>query len=72
MTFTAEAQAAWDAISEAEHERALAGGFCARCLATRQFTLEQGEMRGDRLAVIGPCVVCGGRVVRLIEAGSAH
>jgi hypothetical protein len=30
------------------------------------FTLEQGEVRGGELALIGRCKECGARVVRLV------
>jgi hypothetical protein len=67
MNFTTEAQVAWDGIPEPEHERLLSNGFCTRCLATRHFTLDQGEMRNGELAMIGRCDTCGARVVKLIN-----
>lgn len=67
MAFTPEAQAVWDTVSEADRAQLLASGFCTRCLATREFTLDQGEMRDGELALIGHCNTCGARVVRLIE-----
>lgn len=70
MAFTVDAQAAWDSISESDHANILAGVFCARCLANRKFTLDQGEMRSGELALIGHCDTCGGRVVRLIDTRS--
>ena len=71
MAFTIDAQAAWDSISESDHQEVLASVFCARCLATRQFTLDSGEMRSGELALIGHCNKCGGRVVRLIDTRSS-
>lgn len=68
MLFTPEAQVAWDRIALVDHDQILAGGFCTRCLATRQFTLDQGEMRDEELALIGHCDTCGARVVRLVDA----
>jgi hypothetical protein len=68
MSFTAEAQIAWDRMSDPIHEQILASGFCTRCLATRHFTLDQGEMRDTELALIGHCDTCGARVVQLVDA----
>ncbi len=68
MHFTPDAQLAWDRISESDHEHLLTNGFCTRCLATRHFTLDEGEMRDGELAMIGRCDTCGARVVKLIES----
>ena len=70
MAFTIDAQAAWDTISESDHANILESVFCARCLTSRKFTLDQGEMRSGELALIGHCDTCGGRVVRLIDTRS--
>ncbi len=69
MAFTPEAQAEWDKVDPADQLELVKGGFCTRCLATRAFTLDMGEMRGPELALIGHCDTCGGRVVRLIDTG---
>ena len=66
MHFTPEAQAVWDRIPDADREHLLGGGLCTRCLATRHFTLDEGEMRDGELAMIGHCDTCGARVVRLV------
>lgn len=66
LAFTTEAQAAWDRLADADHEAVLSNGFCTRCLATRHFTLHEGEMRNGELALIGHCDTCGARVVKLI------
>jgi len=68
VTFSPEAQAAWDAIPESDREQLLSGGFCTRCLATRRFTLDEAEMRDGELALIGRCDVCGARVVKLTRS----
>lgn len=68
MSFTPDAQLAWDRISGPNHESLLAHGFCTRCLATRHFTVDQGEMRDADLALIGHCDTCGSRVVQLVDA----
>jgi hypothetical protein len=70
MTFTTEAQAAWDAIPESDREQLLSGGFCTRCLATRRFTLDDAEIRDGELALIGRCDACGSRVVKLTRLRS--
>jgi hypothetical protein len=70
MAFTPEAQAQWDTVSPEDQAELVKGGFCTRCLATRAFTLDAGEMRGPELALIGHCDTCGGRVVRLIDTSS--
>jgi hypothetical protein len=49
MAFTAEAQAVWDRIPEADRDQLLSA-FCSRCLATRRFTVDQGEVRSGELA----------------------
>ena len=67
MSFTPEAQAEWDKISEADHESLLGAGFCTRCLARRRFTLDNAEMRDGELALIGHCDTCGARVVELVN-----
>lgn len=66
MEWTAEAKAEWESLSEEDRDQLLATGFCTRCLATRRFTPDEGEMRGEELALIGQCDTCGARVVRLV------
>lgn len=67
MDLTPEASEIWESYPPEERDRILAHGFCTRCLAEQPFTLEQGEMRGRELALIGRCTACGARVVRLIS-----
>ena len=68
MEMTPEAAAAWQSIPPDKQEGLLAHGFCTRCLVDGPFTLEQAEMRGTELALIGRCKECGARVVRLVSA----
>jgi hypothetical protein len=70
MHMTVEAQAVWDSLPEPDHEVLLASGFCARCFATRHFTLDDGEVRDGDLVLTGHCNTCGGRVVELVHAVS--
>lgn len=70
MNFTADAQLAWEKIPESDREHLLTNGFCTRCLATRHFTLDEGEMRDGEFAMIGHCDTCGARVVKLIDVKS--
>jgi hypothetical protein len=70
MAFTPDAQVEWDKVSADDQAALLQAGFCTRCLATRAFTLDMGEMRGHELALIGHCDTCGARVVRLIDTRS--
>jgi hypothetical protein len=67
MNFSPDAQLAWNKISEPDHEHLLTNGFCTRCLATRHFTLDEGEIRDGELALIGRCDTCGARVVKLVD-----
>jgi hypothetical protein len=66
MELSPEADAMWQRIPPDNQASILAHGFCTRCLAEGPFTLEQGEMRGGELALIGRCKECGARVVRLV------
>lgn len=66
MHLTPEAQSVWDRIQSSQ-ESLLAHGFCSRCLEDGPFSLEEGEMRQDELALIGKCKACGARVVRLVK-----
>ncbi len=66
-TFTPDAQRIWEQVPEAMRQKLLDSGFCAHCLQTRHFDLEEAEIRGKDLALIGKCGTCGHRVVRLIE-----
>lgn len=70
MDLTPEAQAAWQRISPDKQTELLAHGFCTRCLVDGPFSLEQAEMRGSELALIGKCKACGARVVRLVAPSS--
>jgi hypothetical protein len=67
MEFTPDAQAMWDRIADEVREKILESGFCSRCLASRRFTVERGEMRGGELTLIGKCATCGARVVRMLQ-----
>ncbi|MBX7118632.1 MAG: hypothetical protein K1X31_06500 [Gemmatimonadaceae bacterium] len=66
-TFTPDARAIWDQVPEAMRTKLLDSGFCSHCLATRHFALDEAEIRGKDLALIGKCGTCGHRVVRLVE-----
>jgi hypothetical protein len=68
MELTPEAEAVWQRIPPDNQAAILAHGFCTRCLLDGPFTLEQAEMRGGELALIGKCKECGARVVRLVSA----
>jgi len=70
MTFTPEAQAAWDGIADEDRERLLSSGMCTRCFEKRRFTLDAGEIRDGELALIGHCDTCGARVVQLVGIGA--
>lgn len=72
MELTPQAQAMWQRIPAEAQAALLAHGFCTRCLVDGPFTLEQGEVRGSELALIGKCKECGARVVRLVAATSEH
>ena len=66
MQLTPEAEAVWRRFSPDEQRSLLSHGFCTRCLEDRAFSLEEGEMRGAELALIGKCSECGARMVRLV------
>lgn len=66
MELTPEAEAMWRRIPPDKQATLLAHGFCTRCLVDRPFTLIEGEVRGNELALIGKCQECGARVVRLV------
>ena len=66
-TFTGPAERLWAAVPTEARARVLKNTWCAHCRRATTMIDYQGRVQKGDLLLEGHCVVCGGRVVRLLE-----
>ena len=65
--FTPAAQILWNAITSHFQEQVLHNVWCSHCGDMTTMTDVTGEVHGKSLVLRGTCVICRGKVARVLE-----
>jgi len=72
VKFTTEAKGLWGSIPLIARKKLLSNVWCPHCTQATIITDYSGDVQGESLILIGSCVTCGGKVVRVVEFESLN